>query len=278
VSVEPQAFDVLAHLVCHRDRVPTKEELLVEVWGDRFVSESALPPGSRPYVERSATTDGSNGASARCTDLAAEIADWSSTPRPDAGCVRRSRRWESMDMGVAMRIGLVGCVNAKRSEPSPARDLYVSPLFRGRVAYVERTCDQWFVLPAKYGLVRPDTVIAPYDAALSRVPAERGVRWSAMVLSQLQSSRGDLGQHTFEVHAGAPYRTNGLVQGLQAAGAVVEIPMENLRIGRQLQRYLSAGAGVMASAGAEQHEQSLEVRREVDRPATGAPPHGRGSP
>ncbi len=42
VPVEPQVFDVLAHLVLHHDRVVTKEELLDEVWGDRFVSESAL--------------------------------------------------------------------------------------------------------------------------------------------------------------------------------------------------------------------------------------------
>jgi len=35
-------FDVLAHLIAHRDRVVTKDELLDAVWGDRFVSESAL--------------------------------------------------------------------------------------------------------------------------------------------------------------------------------------------------------------------------------------------
>jgi DNA-binding winged helix-turn-helix (wHTH) protein/tetratricopeptide (TPR) repeat protein len=42
VAVEPQVFDVLAYLVDHRDRVVPKTELLDEVWGDRFVSESAL--------------------------------------------------------------------------------------------------------------------------------------------------------------------------------------------------------------------------------------------
>jgi DNA-binding winged helix-turn-helix (wHTH) protein/tetratricopeptide (TPR) repeat protein len=42
VAVEPQVFDVLAYLVRHRDRVVPKGELLDEVWGDRFVSESAL--------------------------------------------------------------------------------------------------------------------------------------------------------------------------------------------------------------------------------------------
>lgn len=42
VAIEPQVFDVLAYLVDHRDRVVPKTELLDEVWGDRFVSESAL--------------------------------------------------------------------------------------------------------------------------------------------------------------------------------------------------------------------------------------------
>lgn len=40
--LEPQAFDLLAYLLAHRDRVVSKEELLEEVWGDQFVSESAL--------------------------------------------------------------------------------------------------------------------------------------------------------------------------------------------------------------------------------------------
>ena len=40
--VEPQVFDVLLYLIRHRDRVVTKAELLDNVWGDRFVSESAL--------------------------------------------------------------------------------------------------------------------------------------------------------------------------------------------------------------------------------------------
>jgi predicted ATPase/DNA-binding winged helix-turn-helix (wHTH) protein len=42
VHLEPQAFDVLAHLVANRDRVVGKAELLDEVWGSRFVTESAL--------------------------------------------------------------------------------------------------------------------------------------------------------------------------------------------------------------------------------------------
>lgn len=42
VRVEPQVFDLLAFLVERRGHVVRKEELLDHVWGDRFVSESAL--------------------------------------------------------------------------------------------------------------------------------------------------------------------------------------------------------------------------------------------
>ena len=40
--VEPQVFDVLAHLVENRNRVVSKNELLDQVWGHQFVTESAL--------------------------------------------------------------------------------------------------------------------------------------------------------------------------------------------------------------------------------------------
>jgi pimeloyl-ACP methyl ester carboxylesterase/DNA-binding winged helix-turn-helix (wHTH) protein len=47
VHVEPRAFDLLCHLVVHRDRMVPKNELLDEVWGDRFVSEAALTTALR---------------------------------------------------------------------------------------------------------------------------------------------------------------------------------------------------------------------------------------
>jgi predicted ATPase/DNA-binding winged helix-turn-helix (wHTH) protein len=42
VPVEPQVFDVLRCLIERRGQLVSKEELLDEVWGSRFVSESAL--------------------------------------------------------------------------------------------------------------------------------------------------------------------------------------------------------------------------------------------
>jgi len=42
VAVEPQVFDLLVHLIRHRDRVVSKDDLLVSIWHGRIVSESAL--------------------------------------------------------------------------------------------------------------------------------------------------------------------------------------------------------------------------------------------
>ena len=42
VAMEPQVFAVLRYLLANWDRVIPKEELLEQVWGDQFVSESAL--------------------------------------------------------------------------------------------------------------------------------------------------------------------------------------------------------------------------------------------
>src|SRR5215813_11820776 len=53
--VEPQVFDVLALLIRERSRVVPKGELLDSVWGDRFVSESALT--SRVKAARQAIGD-----------------------------------------------------------------------------------------------------------------------------------------------------------------------------------------------------------------------------
>jgi pimeloyl-ACP methyl ester carboxylesterase/DNA-binding winged helix-turn-helix (wHTH) protein len=55
VHVEPQVFEVLAYLVSHRERVVPKTELLDAVWGNRFVSDSALT--SRLKAARRAVGD-----------------------------------------------------------------------------------------------------------------------------------------------------------------------------------------------------------------------------
>ena len=55
VAVEPQVFEVIRYLVEHRDRMCPRTEVLDAVWGDRFVSDSAL--ASRIAAARAALGD-----------------------------------------------------------------------------------------------------------------------------------------------------------------------------------------------------------------------------
>ena len=55
IEVEPQVFDLLAHVIRHRDRVVSKDDLLASVWQGRIVSESTL--SSRINAARKALGD-----------------------------------------------------------------------------------------------------------------------------------------------------------------------------------------------------------------------------
>jgi TolB-like protein len=55
ISLEPQVFDLLVHLIRNRDRVVTKADLLDSVWRGRIVSESTLT--SRINAARKAVGD-----------------------------------------------------------------------------------------------------------------------------------------------------------------------------------------------------------------------------
>jgi len=55
VEVEPQVFDLLLHLIRHRHRVVSKDDLIADVWGGRIVSDSTLD--SRINAARKAVGD-----------------------------------------------------------------------------------------------------------------------------------------------------------------------------------------------------------------------------
>ena len=143
----------------------------------------------------------------------------------------------SSDSPANRRIGLVGCVKSKASGPQPAKELYVSILFKGRRTYVERTCDEWWILSALHGLVDPEDVVAPYDLALSDLRRSERRAWSQVVLQAIDQRIRPVVGDTFELHAGADYRHFGLEGGLRSRGLVVANPTEGLRMGAQLSFY-----------------------------------------
>lgn len=147
-----------------------------------------------------------------------------------------------------MKIGLVGCVKTKRTAGAAARDLYTSTLFIGRRRYVEESCDRWFVLSARHGLVRDDEWVEPYDEALNDQSAESKRRWAEKVLADLDALGLDFRTTTFEIHAGNEYRSFGLVAGLRSRGAAVEVPAAHLGQGEQLAFY-GGGRGAAGASG-----------------------------
>jgi hypothetical protein len=128
-------------------------------------------------------------------------------------------------------LALVSCVSQKRSTPSPARELYVSDWFMKARAYVEARQLPWQILSAEYGLLDPDTVVAPYERTLNKMGVEARRDWTERVFTALAPRL--TGSRRVLVLAGDRYRVF-LVPRIQALGVEVEIPMVGLRIGEQL--------------------------------------------
>jgi hypothetical protein len=148
-----------------------------------------------------------------------------------------------------VRVGLVGCVKTKLDRPAPAADLYISPLFVGRREIVERSCDRWFILSALHGLVAPEEPVAPYDQTLSGASRREQRRWSAQVVVALREELGQLDAITFEIHAGSAYTDHGLIDGLEAFGAEVELPVRGLALGEQLAWYRQPSRATELASG-----------------------------
>ncbi len=128
-------------------------------------------------------------------------------------------------------IFLVLCVSKKQSGEKPAKELYVSDWFIKARRAVEATGLPWFILSAKYGLVDPNTVIAPYDMTLKTMSMAERRDWSDRVYREIKE-RFVQPKH-FVFLAGATYR-QFLAGSLLEWGATIEVPLEGLRIGEQL--------------------------------------------
>lgn len=128
-------------------------------------------------------------------------------------------------------VGLISCVKTKRSKAAQAKELYNSALFSKSRKFVERRCDPWFILSAKYGLVEPIEVIEPYEETLNKKSRRERHEWANRVWTVLRQRLSPDDRVT--ILAGIPYR-EVLVPLITAYGCQVDIPMEDLVFGRQL--------------------------------------------
>ncbi len=126
---------------------------------------------------------------------------------------------------------LVACVSQKRSQPAPAKDLYVSDWFTKARRYVEAQGAPWQILSAQYGLVSPDEVVDPYERTLNTLGVAERRRWADLVLRQFDEKMR--GTKRVVLFAGMRYR-EFIEPRLRERGIEVQVPMAGLRIGEQL--------------------------------------------
>ena len=83
-------------------------------------------------------------------------------------------------------IYIVACSKEKKQCEAPAKDLYISKRFKLARESAEAYADWWFILSAKYGLLEPDRVIAPYDQFLPDIDGCARKEWSRTVQQKLE--------------------------------------------------------------------------------------------
>lgn len=130
------------------------------------------------------------------------------------------------------RLALVSCTGPMRAQPSRARDVFLSPLFKELCAYAEREADAWFLLSAEHGLLDPETVITPTATGISRKDSAARREWARLVIEQLTPHLS--GVERVLVLANARAR-EFLLDFLSREGREVEVPMDGLSLGEQLQ-------------------------------------------
>ena len=127
-------------------------------------------------------------------------------------------------------IALIACCASKNSCACKAKDMYISPLFKGSYAYAKKLgAEKIYILSAKHGLLDENKVIEPYNETLLHKSKQQLMTWANNVYSELVKV-ADVGNDKFIILAGAVYRKY-LIQHL----CNYIIPMESVgSIGKQL--------------------------------------------
>ena len=126
----------------------------------------------------------SNGANAYFTfNLRARPSAIIVKQRETAAAPMQSQQTRKLDLSDA--VVLISCVKSKLPYSAAARTLYTSAWFRKVQNIVEASGARWFVLSALYGLVSPDTEIAPYESTLNTLGVAERKAWASRVLDKL---------------------------------------------------------------------------------------------
>lgn len=127
----------------------------------------------------------------------------------------------------------IACTKKKQDHPCKAKEIYrASALFRKAWDYAESlNPDAIYILSAKYGLLDPETIIAPYEKTLINEKDAEIRKWSIMVANQISKAGINRNDHAVFL-CGKPYRKyiKNLFKNHTA-------PVSHLGIGEQMKYY-----------------------------------------
>jgi hypothetical protein len=183
-------------------------------------------------VTKTALTGPSNGANTFFTFqlVAKTLAENTLT---QSGRVKSQTILHLPDRGLdlAGSIILVSCVKSKLPHPAPARALYTSTWFTKVRDLVEASGARWYILSSRYGLVKPDAEIAPYNYTLNTMGITERRQWASKVLDRLLPVLAR--ERRVVMFAGQRYR-EFLIDPIRERGIEISVPMANLPRGSQL--------------------------------------------
>jgi hypothetical protein len=81
---------------------------------------------------------------------------------------------------------LISCVKKKKNYKCKAEDMYISTLFKYSLEYAQRHFDEVAILSAKYGLLRLDKEIEPYEMTLNNMKDLEIRKWSINVTNEIK--------------------------------------------------------------------------------------------
>ena len=187
-------------------RTPSGQSSTLEIHYDLDTSARATPPSVRPKPGR---------------------VDSPGSQTTTLGHVRRASSLGRRAQLPCADLYLIACAARRGVTRTAARELYSSASFRKARACVELTGRPWAILSAKYGLLWPDDVVAPYEKKLDWGESRA---WSERVVTALEPHLNGVSSVVFL--AGDVYRRH-IAADLGERGIRVLVPMKGLRKGEQ---------------------------------------------
>ena len=127
----------------------------------------------------------------------------------------------------------ISCVKSKRKTKAKARDMYISPLFRYSLKYALSLTSEnkIYILSAKYGLLKLNEVINPYELTLNTMSESEKKKWAYKVYLQMKKCGLNFDEDAIFL-TGKNYRKYLITKFPNATA-----PLKNLGLGMQLSFY-----------------------------------------